>query len=261
MPLLLAVARWRDRRRRSGCTCAASRRRMCIHFPTLRFLDDEPVPRESPQRLRDLLIFLLRALAVVAIAGAFAWPYLKGPPPAEVSSSRVYILDNTMSNQAGDNFEHGRDEILKAIAQAGGANVQIAVVELKHQPRTVVNFSDSRVAGGKRAAGVGKPSSQRGSFLAAFNQANALLAQSLGQKKEIIIYSDNQENQWGEECEHAAVPEKCRGDHRAAARGEAAPESRAPAAAGRAVFRGRQGDCQFQRPAPPFPWRGRKAPR
>ncbi len=167
-----------------------------LHFSALRFLDDEPVPRESPQRLRDLLIFLLRALAVVLIAGAFAWPYLKGPPPLEVSSSRVYILDNTLSNQAGGDFQHGRDEILKAIGQAGGGT-QVAVVELKRQPRTIVNFSDSR-AQAESALRALQPSFQRGSFLAAFNQANALLSQSLGQKKEIIIYSDNQENQWGE---------------------------------------------------------------
>lgn len=167
-----------------------------LYFSALRFLEDEPVPRESPQQLRDFLMFLLRALAVVLIAAAFAWPYLRGPRPLEVSSSRVYILDNTLSNQAGDNFQHGRDEILKALGQAGG-NIQIAVVELKRQPRAVVNFSDSREQA-ESALRALRPSHQRGAFLAAFNQANALLAQSLGQKKEIIIYSDNQENQWSE---------------------------------------------------------------
>ncbi len=152
-----------------------------LFFSALRFLEDEPVPRETPQRLRDLLIFLLRALAVLLIAGAFAWPYLKGPPPAEVSVSRVYILDNTLSNQAGEKFLQGRDEIMKTIAGLDGS-VQVAVVELTHEPRMVVNFSDSP-AQAQSALRALKPSFQRGSFLAAFNQANALLAQSLGQKK------------------------------------------------------------------------------
>lgn len=165
-------------------------------FSALRFLDDEPVPRETPRQLRDLLIFLLRALAVLLIAGAFAWPYLKGTPPAEVSSSRVYILDNTLSNQAGEKFLQGRDEIMKTISGLDGS-VQVAVVELTREPRTVVNFSDSP-SQAQSALQALKPSFQRGSFLAAFNQAGALLAQSLGQKKEIIVYSDNQENQWGE---------------------------------------------------------------
>lgn len=167
-----------------------------LFFSTLRFLDDEPVPRETPRQLRDVLIFLLRALAVLLIAGAFAWPYLRGTPPMEVSSSRVYILDNTLSNQSGEKFLQGRDEILKTISGLDGS-VQVAVVELTREPRTVVNFSDSP-SQAQSALQALRPSFQRGSFLAAFNQAGALLAQSLGQKKEIIVYSDNQENQWGE---------------------------------------------------------------
>ena len=167
-----------------------------LHFSALRFLDDEPVPRDSPHHLRDFLMFLLRALAVLLIALAFAWPYWKGAPQLAVSASRVYILDNTLSNQAGDNFLRGRDEILKALGHAGGTT-QVAVVELTHQPRTVVNFSDSRAQAADALRAL-KPSFQRGSFLAAFNQANALLSQSLGQKKEIIVYSDSQANQWSE---------------------------------------------------------------
>lgn len=167
-----------------------------LHFSALRFLEDEPVPRASPHQLRDLLMFLLRALAVVLIALAFAWPYRKSAALSEVSDSRVYILDNTLSNQAGDGFLHGRDEILAAIRQAG-SKTQIAVVELKFAPHTVVNFGDSRVLA-ESALRALKPSFQRGSFLAAFNLANALLSRSLGVKKEIVIYSDNQENQWSE---------------------------------------------------------------
>jgi|GEM_PF-1526884 len=167
-----------------------------LHFSALRFLDDEPVPRASPHHLRDLLMFALRALAVALVVLAFAWPYLKGAPPLEVSSSRVYVLDNTLSNQAGDAFIHARDEILKSIGKADG-NTQIAVVELTYQPRTVVNFGDSHPQAESTLRAL-KPSYQRGSFLAAFNQANALLSQSLGLKKEIIIYSDNQESQWAE---------------------------------------------------------------
>ncbi|HWB59091.1 MAG TPA: BatA and WFA domain-containing protein [Chthoniobacteraceae bacterium] len=165
-------------------------------FSALRFLDDEPVPRETPQQLRDVLMFLLRALAVVLIAGAFAWPYLRGNQPLEVTASRVYILDNTLSNQAGNTFQQGRDAIIGAIGKADGST-QIAVVELTRQPRAIVNFSDTRAQAVATLQAL-QPSHQRGAFLAAFNQANALLAQSLGQKKQIIIYSDSQENQWSE---------------------------------------------------------------
>lgn len=167
-----------------------------VHFSALRFLDDLPVPRQSPQRLRDLFLFALRALAVMLIATAFAWPYLRTSAVPAVSTSRVFILDNTLSNQAGGAFQQSRDDILKEIQEAG-SHEQIAVIELKFQPRTVVNFGDSRQEA-ITAVSCLQPSFQRGSFLAAFNRANAMLAQSLGQKKEIVICSDNQENQWSE---------------------------------------------------------------
>jgi hypothetical protein len=43
-----------------------------------------------------------------------------------------------------------------------------------------------------------KPSFQRGSYLAAFRQANSLLRVSLGAQKRIVLLGDNQENQWTE---------------------------------------------------------------
>src|SRR5262249_16425324 len=43
-----------------------------------------------------------------------------------------------------------------------------------------------------------KPSYQRGSYLAAFRQANTLLQNSLGKNKRILFLGDNQQNQWTE---------------------------------------------------------------
>src|SRR5580704_14875086 len=65
-------------------------------FSALRFLDDEPRPRNGPLQLRNLLLFALRALALLSIIAAFAWPYLRGGNAAPIRESRVYILDNTL---------------------------------------------------------------------------------------------------------------------------------------------------------------------
>src|SRR5437867_3322656 len=75
-----------------------------FHFSALRFLDDQPSPRQDPLRLRNLLLFLLRTLALLLLVGAFAWPYLHGANTAPIKESRVYVLDNTLSHQANGGF-------------------------------------------------------------------------------------------------------------------------------------------------------------
>ena len=172
-----------------------------VRFSALRFLDDSPQPRASPRRLREVLLFLLRLLAVLLLVGAFAWPYLREKQAIVVRESRVYILDNTLSHQAGGSFARARDRIVDELGRAG-ADVQVAVVELKGQPRVLVSFGEGREAARQKLTELA-PSFQRGSYLAAFRQAHSLLANSLGERKRIIFLSDNQENQW---TENASTP-------------------------------------------------------
>ena len=167
-----------------------------IHFSALRFLDDQPEPRRSPLRLRDLVLLALRVLAVLALVAGFAWPYLRGASSAPVRESRVYILDNTLSHQANNGFASDRDRILSDLARAD-ALTQIAVVELTSTPRLLVSFGESRDTA-RQTLKTLQPSFERGSYLAAFRQANSLLGNSLGEEKRIILLGDNQENQWNE---------------------------------------------------------------
>src|SRR2546427_3853938 len=167
-----------------------------IKFSALRFLDDQPQPRRSPLRLRDLLLFALRVLALLLVVSAFAWPYQRQREQLVVQESRVYVLDNTLSHQANDGFARDRDRIAQEIARTG-SEVQMAVIELTSQPRVVVSFGENRDTAKEKLQEL-RPSFQRGSYLAAFRQANTLLANSLGRQKRIIFCSDNQENQWSE---------------------------------------------------------------
>src|SRR3954470_8067120 len=167
-----------------------------FRFSALQFLDDQPEPRASPWRLRDLILFILRALALLLLVAAFAWPFLKGEDAATVKESRVYILDNTLSHQANGGFARDQDRIVSEIEKAA-ANIQIAVVELTASPKVTVAFGDDRETAKQRVRAI-QPSFQRGPYLAAFRQANSLLANSLGIQKRIVFLGDNQENQWNE---------------------------------------------------------------
>ncbi len=167
-----------------------------LPFSTLRFLDDQPQPKQSPRHLRDLFLLALRALALLLLIGAFAWPFIREATTVVVKESRVYILDNSLSHQVDDGFQKDRERLLKEFGQAG-KETQIAVVELTANPRAIVSFGDDHAAAAQKIQQL-QPSFQRGSYLAAFRQANTLLANSLGEKKKIILLGDNQENQWAD---------------------------------------------------------------
>lgn len=167
-----------------------------IRFSAVRFLEDELEPRRSPLRLRDWFLFALRILALLLILGGFAWPYLRGGKMPPVRESRVYILDNTLSHQAGQGFSRDRDRMVEAIRSSGSA-VQTAVIVLGGIPRVAMSFGDDHHAALDRLRAI-QPSFERGSYLAAFRMAGSLLNNSLGERKRIVFYGDNQENQWAE---------------------------------------------------------------
>jgi hypothetical protein len=168
-----------------------------ILFSTLRFLEDQPVARHKPLWPRDLLLLLLRLLAVLLLVAAFAWPYLKSETEARViTESVVYILDNTLSHQVAGGTETSRAELADQL-DAADRGRQVAVVELAATPRLIAGFGD---APGEAAARVRQlqPSFSRGDYRAAFRAASELLQQSLGQSRRIVLLADNQENQWQE---------------------------------------------------------------
>src|SRR4029077_6922133 len=87
--LSLAAPIWLHLRRRQETNL--------LRFSALRFMRDHPSPRQSSLRWRNWLLFLMRALALLLLVGAFAWPYLRSNVTAPIKESVVYILDNTLS--------------------------------------------------------------------------------------------------------------------------------------------------------------------
>jgi len=167
-----------------------------VRFSALQFLDDQPLARRRPLWPRDWLLMLLRLLGLLLLIAAFAWPYLPNETTVVIQESRVYVLDNTLSHQAGGAFERARDEIADRVTDADVAT-QIAVVQLTAQPELLIGFGDDRSEAAEKLRAQ-QPSHQRGSYLAAFRQAERLLAQSLGHERRIVLAGDSQANQWDE---------------------------------------------------------------
>lgn len=170
--------------------------RSVVRFSAVRFLDDLPQAKSSPRRIEDPWLLLLRALAMLLLIAAFAWPYVPDRRGNEVSESRVYVLDNTLSHRAGGGFDRDRQRIADALRREP-ADRQIAVIELAGMPRVVADFGEPRELAIERLETL-RPSFERGSYLAAFRLASSLLDKSLGASRRIELLGDNQANQWAE---------------------------------------------------------------
>ena len=166
-----------------------------VPFAALRFLDDQPTVRQAPLQLRQLLLLLLRALAVLLVVAAFARPFFT-PADQRATASTVYLLDNTFSRQADPRWNEDKRFIARAL-RAAGPREQSAVIELAGQPRVLSGWGDTPGHAAELVENL-PPTHQRGAFLAGLRLANSLLQQSLGARKSLVFLSDSQQNQWEE---------------------------------------------------------------
>ena len=170
-------------------------RQPVIPFGALRFLEDQPTARQAPLELRQILLFLLRLLAVLLLVAAFARPF-QTPKDERATASTVYIFDNTFSRQADPRWDDDKRVVAAALRHAG-RHQQVAVVELAGQARVLSGWGDSAPAAAATMEAL-PHTNQRGAFLAAFRLAESLLQQSLGEQKAVVFLTDNQQNQWEE---------------------------------------------------------------
>lgn len=170
-------------------------RQQVIPFAALRFLEDQPTARQAPLELRQLLLFLLRVLAVLLLVAAFARPF-QTPRDEHATRSTVYIFDNTFSRQADPHWADDKRTVADALRHAERRQ-QVAVVELAGQARVLCGWGDSAPAAAATMEAL-PHTNQRGAFLSAFRLADSLLQQSLGEQKAVVFLTDNQQNQWEE---------------------------------------------------------------
>lgn len=101
-------------------------------FPSLRLLNDALVSRERVGTWRKWLLFLLRALAVLLVATAFARPFwsrapeARETPPEEGSGSTLVLLDASVSMErtlggvsAWEHALRAADDVLENAARRG----------------------------------------------------------------------------------------------------------------------------------------------
>ena len=86
-----------------------------VDFPSLMFLQRIPYRSVRRQRLRHLLLFALRCLALLLLILAFARPFIESPTAANAlplgPREVVFVLDHSYSMGYEDRLERAKDEI------------------------------------------------------------------------------------------------------------------------------------------------------
>ena len=162
-------------------------------FPAFDFLRPTLAKKQSRNNIRKWLILLFRCLAILALALAFAWPYL--PNFAKnADEATVLLWDNSFSMQAANYADDLKNKAIDIIKQTDDKNpLLIGMVTKKTiwndnfsgNSEEVLNWFNQNVN-----------SDQSSLFERAIREANARLEAMPVKKKKIIIISDNQFIPW-----------------------------------------------------------------
>ena len=173
-------------------------RRDPVSFPSLMFLDRTPAPFTARRQLRDPWLFLLRALAVLALVVAFARPVLGPRPVVGAADARrrevVVLLDRSFSMRVGDRWTRAKAEVARVIASIGVSD-RMTLVTFDRRARAVTLATGDRA---QLTAALGAITlSDEGTRLApAVSIALQRLAASDAPRKAVVVVSDFQRSAW-----------------------------------------------------------------
>ncbi len=173
------------------------RRKSKVDFSTLQFFHHREKYLAHRRRLRELLLLLIRTLALFCLVMALARVLFQSTPYAFSAKTNVAIvLDDTLSmdrkiGSGSTAFELAKqkaDEILDTLSEGDAASLVflsgrqgVAMTRKRQMVRQIIQ--DARVTGGT------------GSYSAALKQASGYLASDGNPNREIYVLSDFQSNQ------------------------------------------------------------------
>jgi Mg-chelatase subunit ChlD len=173
-------------------------RREVVEFPSLMFLQRIPYRSVRRQKLRHVLLLVMRCLALAILVTAFARPFMRRPaaPRAASSGARevVVLVDRSYSMGASDHWTRAQDAARRVVSTLAPTD-----------RATVVSFDDDAAAltppTGDRAtlnAAIGalRPGSEGTRYAPALKLASQILSGSNLPRREVVLVSDFQRLGW-----------------------------------------------------------------
>ncbi len=161
-------------------------------FSSLMFFEQRTQSSIKHRRLRYLVLLSLRALLILAIAFAFAHPYIERKilPFSHNGEITVIALDNSLSMQAGGRFEQAKQMAKSAIAGLRpGERGQVLEFGARVHPLSEVTDDTHQLSAALDSA---QPSDDRTSF-AELARSLRSIAQALKLPLKVELFSDMQQ--------------------------------------------------------------------
>ncbi len=189
-------------------------RPIAYSLSTIRFLREVIEQRRARSRIRDLIVLLLRMLAVGLLAMALARPLFEQAPqvPAQAAgqASRVVLIDVSQSMSAGlagsNALQRAQAAALRYLDYAPGIRADVVFVGSK--PRDVFGRLSPNLASLRESVRQATVRPERANVKAAMDEAGRLLEDAAGGKMELIVISDFQRGNW-ESLFLDRIPREC----------------------------------------------------
>ena len=178
-------------------------------FSSLMFVRRLPKKSFRRQTLRHRLLLLLRMIALILLALAFARPFfvskIATPLAGQKDRSLVVLVDNSYSMQAGNRFDRAKQEALKVLESLSDREtVQFVLysdaTQILNNPQSDKSSLRSLIQGVR-------PGHRKTNHLAALKLAQQLLSTSQNERREIHWVTDFQQTGWSDSVEEVAVAE------------------------------------------------------
>src|SRR5688572_11964758 len=164
-----------------------------VEFPAARYLARAERDHSRTLRMRNLLLMLLRVLAVVLLALAAARPAARVAGAGHAPTALAIVLDNSMSSAVVENGAPLIDE-LKAMARS-------VVAQASPDDRLFLVTADAVVRGGSAASVIEelervRPYAGAGRLREAIARAAAAVEASGIDSKQVAVLTDGQRTTW-----------------------------------------------------------------
>src|SRR5438067_7058180 len=166
-------------------------------FPSLMFVRRLPQPTTRRRKLRDLPLLLLRVLALVLLAAAFARPLLDSARrralPGAGGRELVVLLDRSYSMGTPGRWARAQDAARRALATLG-PNDRASVILFNGSPAVAAE----RVSGAAARSAVDTAHVTAGPtrYAPALARAAQILGASPLPRREVLLVSDFQRSGW-----------------------------------------------------------------
>ena len=173
-------------------------RREPVRFPSLAFVRRVPFRTTERRRIRDWLLFLLRASAIALLVAAFARPFLAragfGAAGAGTAREVVLLLDRSASMGYGDRWDRAL-EAARRVASDLAPGDRLTVVRFAETPEVMGPATGDAVTAAAYLTAA-RPDGGVTRFGPALELAGDLVEQSDLPRRAVVLVSDFQQAGW-----------------------------------------------------------------